>query len=125
MKKIIALLAFIALTITANAGLQTLLGSPVTVNGTTNSSAATIAYAGVPQGTFYIYNGGLASTNALVAYRQVSIDGSNYVTIATYRPTATNTVTDTFGSDPTNMPIYSRVQIVTTNSVSVGVTIQQ
>lgn len=123
MKKLI-IAAILATATLTQAALTTILGDPVTVNGTFNSSQVTIAGASVPQGTLYVYNGGLASTNALIAYRQVSLDGTNFVTVATYNPTATNSTTDTWSAANTNLNIYSRVQIVTTNAVSVGVTLQ-
>lgn len=105
----------------ARASTFTLVGSMATVNNTTSNTAAiamgTLNY---PGGTFYIQNAGLTATGALVINIQASLDNTNFLTIATYHPAATNATTELFSPSYSVQTIYMRAQVITTNSVSVG-----
>lgn len=100
-----------------------IFGSLITVNNTTTNSPGTQlgSYPTVPM-TVYVTNTGLTATTALTVNWQVSIDNTNFLTVASYNPTATNAGTYTWPIAATNQPIYSRFQLVTTNSVTVGLT---
>lgn len=100
-----------------------IFGSLITVNNTTTNSPGVQlgAYPTVPM-TVYVTNTGLTATTALTANWQVSIDNTNFLTVATFNPPATNAGTYTWNIAATNQPIYSRFQLVTTNSVTVGLT---
>jgi hypothetical protein len=91
-----------------------------TVNNTTSNSTglAVGTYSG--SGTFYIQNAGLTATNALKVNVQISADNTNFLTVATYWPAATNATVESYYPS-FSAPLYVRAQVVTTNSVSVGV----
>ncbi len=108
----------------AMAGNNTLIGSMQNVNGTANSTGLVAGTVNVPRGTFLISNGGLTQTNALLVNVQYSLDNTNWLTMATYGPSSTNSTTDTFIPAISPPNIYMRVQVVTTNSVSMGIIYQ-
>ena len=113
--------AFLLIAAAAQADSYMFMGSLVTVNNaTSNSTALAVGTFSVPQGRFYIQNGGLTATNALRVNVQVSVDNTNFVTVATYWPSVTNAVTDSFSPAYSPQTIYLRAQAVTTNSVQVG-----
>ena len=127
MKKIIKFAAVAAVAATlfgflaVKATTYTLVGSMVTVDNTTSNTAAiTLGTFAYPRGTFYIQNGGLTATGALVINIQASVDDTNFITIATYRPAATNATTETYSPAYAAQTIYLRASVVTTNSVQVG-----
>lgn len=93
-----------------------------TVNGLTN----TIANVALPQRTYLIQNTGITGpadgTNALTVNVQVSFDGTTWTTVGTYHPTRTNATVDTYTPSINAVTAYMRIQAVTTNTVTVGVT---
>ena len=103
----------------------TILTSLQTVTGTTNTISTSVGVFPIAGKTLYIQNAGLATTNALAVSFQLSLDGTNFGPMTTYIPTATNAVTDTFAIPVTNLTVYARVQVFTTNAVNVGVTLVQ
>lgn len=127
MKKLILLCAAIV-PLCASAGLVatnaiTLQSvASTTVNGLTNQVTGIT----LPARTYLVQNTGITGpadgTNALVINIQASFDGVNWTTIATYRPSRTNATVDTFAPSVNALTAYTRVQAVTTNTVSVGVT---
>lgn len=125
MKKLIATLLLAAATLGQAATLTTLIGSLQAVNGTTNSGTISLTTAPIQAQSLGVQTGGLASTNALTLYGQVSLDGTNFVTIATYHPTGTNAGSATWSTSFTNLTMYARVQVVSTNAITVGVTLSQ
>lgn len=119
------LLAILAVTWASRAGNYTFLGSMVTVNNTTsNSTALAVGTLSVPEGRFLIQNGGLTATNALRVNVQISIDNTNFLTVATYWPSVTNAATDVYMPSYSAQTVYIRAQAVTTNSVQVGTSYQ-
>ena len=67
----------------------------------------------------------VATTNQLIVNLQISVDGTNFLTVFTYQPSITNAQTDTYNTSSTNFAVYARAQIVTTTNTSVGVIMQQ
>jgi hypothetical protein len=61
------------------------------------------------------------NTNALSVEAQYSFDGTNFATLATYRPTATNAATASYSPASAAKTVYLRARITTTNAVTVGV----
>ena len=125
MKKLLALFGVAALCTAAwycaYAGTQILVGSLSTVNNTTYYTAAyNIGNAFVPSGTFLFSDGGTTATNALSITIQVSFDQTNFTSVGTWYPPVTNAGTWPYTPFPTNMPIYMRGVVTTTNSVQVG-----
>lgn len=115
----------LAVCFTARADSYTFLGTLITVNNTTSNSAALAAGSfSMPAGAFLIQNAGLTATNALRVNLQVSVDNTNFVTVATYWPAATNATTERYSPSYSAQTIYLRAQAVTTNSVSVGLSYQ-
>lgn len=108
--------------IAALGGDTLLLGTLVTVNGTTNTS--TIAVGGVtyPGGWYTIQHGGITATGALTLTAQMSFDQTNYYSVATWTPAVTNAGTYTWLPSFGTQAVYMRVQAVTTNEVSLGST---
>jgi hypothetical protein len=122
----IAALAMLAAFV-AGAGTQVLIGSLLTVNNTTtNSASVTLTEtAAVSAHTLFVQTAGMSNTNALSIAGQVSLDNTNWLTISTFVPAATNAGTVTWSTLATNMLLYGRVVVTTTNSVQLGVTLIQ
>lgn len=117
--------ALVAMCLVARGGSQTFLGTLITVDNTTSNSASLAAGSfSMPSGYFLIQNGGLTATNALRVNVQVSVDNTNFLTVATYYPSVTNAATDRYSPAYSAQTIYMRVQAVTTNSVEVGTSYQ-
>jgi hypothetical protein len=93
----------------------------VTVNGTTNSPSAVACYVSIPPGSYDIQDGGMAATQALVINVQISVDNTNFLTVATWTPPTTNATSWKFNPSYATQPIYLRSQIVTTGAIPVGV----
>ena len=93
-----------------------------TINSATNyGSAVIIGSARVPQPNYMISHGGLATTNAMYAIIQNSLDGINWTSVSTNTFAVTNgpaTMAVALGTQ--SMTVFSRVVIVTTNSVNAG-----
>ena len=102
-------------------GASAILTPLTSFTGTNATSSVAIGTHSLPPKPVYIQNGGLANTNAMVVYGQVSIDNLNFVTICQYQAAVTNAQTDTYTIPLTNVTIYLRALIVTTNAVGVGI----
>lgn len=126
-KKILLSLLLVTLGVGLAYGTQVLIGSLQTVNNTTVNSAGVILpeTANVLPHTLTIQTAGLTATTALSVAGQVSLDSNNWVTVATYLPSSTNAGTVIWTTGQTNMPIYARVAVTTTNSVQIGITLVQ
>ena len=99
------------------------------VTGTTTTNNGTSIQVGgvyVPAKKLIIQNSGLSggTTNSLTVNEQISFDNSNWTTVATYNPAATNSTVDTFSPTLSSQTIYMRAQIITTTNFSVGVLAQ-
>jgi hypothetical protein len=92
------------------------------VNNTTNSgSNVIIGTARVTMPTYSFQHGALTDTNNALYYIQVSFDGSNFQTVSTNRPSTTNAgAIDAVKLPVQQLYVYTRVQFVTTNNVSLG-----
>jgi uncharacterized membrane protein (UPF0182 family) len=92
------------------------------VNNTTNNgSSVIIGTARVSMPTYSLQHGALTDTNNALYYTQISVDGVNFTTIATNKPSSTNAgAIDSFQPSVQRMSVYTRVQFVTTNNVSLG-----
>ena len=96
------------------------------VNGTTNGNNFSLAGVYLPQRSYLIQNGGTtnaAGTNAWSVAIQISLDGTNFTTVATYRPSTTNAAMDVYTPSLSSQTITARAQIITTNPISVGTTV--
>lgn len=97
---------------------------------TANGTAFSIQNVNVPQRYFLIQNTGISGqtnatgpgTNSLAVAVQMSFDGSNWSTVATYKPSRTNAAVDTFAPNFSQLTAYMRCQVITTNTITVGVT---
>jgi hypothetical protein len=90
---------------------------------TNNGSAVIIGAARITMPHYAVQNGGLTATNALVSYVQISLDGTNFMTISTNWPTITNAGIATITVRAQSLNVYSRIVHVTTNNVSVGASV--
>lgn len=96
-----------------------------TAIGITNQVAPTT----FPKRRYIVHHKGIpnqtAATNGLHSLRvlhEFSLDNTNWTTMAEYRPLRTNQVVDVFEPSWNNVTSYFRVRIITTNTVTVGVT---
>ncbi len=103
----------------------TLIGSLLTVNGTTNSTSTAVGTVTLNYSTLYVQNGGLTTTNAMLVYGQISVDNTNWLTVATYTASVTNAGTGTWIVPGTNYTLWGRFQIQTTNATGMGISLQQ
>lgn len=107
----------------ARAATVTIAGSPMIVAaGTTNSSSVTIATASAAiqsQALSVQVVTNLLNTNQIIFYGQVSLDNSNWFTVQSFQCPATNAATYPWTTTFTNMPIYGRIQMVTTNTSAI------
>lgn len=101
-----------------------IIGGLSSINGTSNSTAVASGVTYFPRGTFMVQNGGMTSTNDLRVEAQVSVDQTNYTTIAVYYPSTNAASAETFTCGVGCVTNWMRVRVVTTNAVSVGVTYQ-
>ena len=98
-----------------------LVGNLVTVDTTTSNSAPISLTSPTYIAPFSITHGALATTNNLPTKIQLSLDGTNYITLRTVYPTTTNaSATDSYVAQTTNLTVYLRASITTTNLVTVG-----
>ena len=125
MKKILLLFGIVGLCVPAHAvitatnaiNLQAI--ATTTVNGATN----TVTGVALPNRTYLIQNTGIpGAATALTVNVQASFDGVNWTTVGTYNPTSTNATVDSFNPVVNNITAYTRVQAITTNTVTVGIT---
>jgi hypothetical protein len=96
------------------------VGGMVSVSGTNTSAGLATVTTRPINGTFYVQHGALPSTNALQVMVQHCADNTNFVTVATWWATTTNAATESFTPATATVTNYIRVQVVTTNSVSVA-----
>ena len=120
MKKLFLIASIITICTIAQAAPQILLGSLVSVNGTSNSQVVAMSPLQVNFQVFNFQNGGLSNTNAAALKVQISTDGTNYSTTSTYFFPETNSGGYTYYALSTNLSVYLRVQAVTTNAVLLG-----
>jgi hypothetical protein len=104
-----------------------MVGNLVTVSGTNDFPIVTAGVFNPVRGAYSFLHDGLTSTQALAGYLQLTVDGSNFITLATYTPSATNAITNGLSGEVFSPALsavtYSyRLRIVTTNSLQVGVT---
>ena len=95
----------------------------VSVNGTNSTGTFLVSGAIFPPVTMLIQNSAFQSNpsnfNAAYAtYLQVSIDTSNFVTIATNTTATTNAATTSYSPDISTINATYRVLIVSTNAVT-------
>jgi hypothetical protein len=92
-----------------------------TGGGTSNSTVIALGTVNITPHTLLVQNGGLATTNALTVEAQYSFDGTNFATLATYQPSATNAAVGSYTPSLGAKTVYFRARITTTNSVNVGI----
>lgn len=121
MKKLIASLILCLICAGSYAAPVILIGQLTTVDTTTSNTSPISLSVPTYIAPYSITHGALASTNNLPVKIQLSLDGTNYFTIATRYPTTTNALaTDSYGATTTNLTVYLRASITTTNLVTVG-----
>jgi len=125
MKKILfSAILLAAFAVSSNAA-TTLLGTLVTVDNTTsNSTSVAVTSVTVPAQSLLVSHTLLTNTTSLTGYAQVSLDGTNFVDVATYTPSTTAAGTEAVTMAATNITVYLRFSAVTTNNVGVGVVLQ-
>ena len=123
MKKLLAAFIVICATGLLLAGTSQFVGGLITVNNTTNVTGATAfgAFKCFPPASFAITNSGLTATNALRVNGQFSLDGSNWTTVVTYWPSATNATNEAWYPAAAAQTAYWRLQTITTNSVDLSI----
>lgn len=101
----------------------------VVATTTNNGTAFTLINVAVPPRVFLMQHTGItgqvnsvSGTNSLKVNVQMSFDGANWTTFQTYIPARTNATVDSFAPNLTQVSAYMRVQAITTNTVTVGVT---
>jgi hypothetical protein len=131
MKKILILLVAALAPLYVQAGLvaTNALNLQAVANTTINGPTNAVSGISLPNKTYLIQNTGIpGATNAIFTLNvQASFDGLNWTTIAVYTPTAvsgitTNATVESFQPTVNNVTAYMRVQAVTTNTVTLGVT---
>jgi hypothetical protein len=128
MKNIFALFIGVLIVLPASAQIvgTNSLSLQAVATTTVNGTAFSLGGISIPTRQHLIQNTGITGpsngTNALVVNVQLSMDGSNWVTVSTYRPTTTNATVDLFAPSTHDIACYMRAQAVTTNTVTVGVT---
>lgn len=125
MKKLLLISALVAANLAAIAAPTTIIGSLITVNGTSNSTVVALPAQSVQFQVLNLQNGGLADTNACTLNVQVATgnaDGTTnaFQTISVYKFPTTNATTVSYYTPTTNITFYLRVQAVTTNAVQLG-----
>lgn len=100
----------------------------VVATATNSGTAFQIVNVNVPQRVFLVQHSGItgqvnsvSGTNSLKVNVQMSFDGSNWTTLRTYIPPRTNSTVDSFAPDLSAASAYMRVQVATTNTITVGV----
>lgn len=128
--KTIVLLLFLSL-ITANAAITGTNAFDLQSVVATTATGQTILFtnANLPSRTYLVQHTGItgqvssvSGTNSLKVNVQFSLDNANWTTVATYTPARTNATVDAFTPNVSRVNVYMRTQIVTTNTVTTGVT---
>lgn len=122
--KLIAAATLLLCATAAHAGTQIFFGNLVSVPADTqsNSPAISIGVQPQPNGTVMIQHGTLATTNDIQVKLQLSLDNTNFVTVATWNPTVLTATTETWIPAYTMPPIYMRGSCTNTTAgpISVG-----
>jgi hypothetical protein len=123
MKQALILLGIFSLALVAIAGTHTSVGTLTAVDNTTSNGVQFTSTTIGGSGTICVQNSGGATNTTFTVFDQISLDGTNFVTIGTNRVSVdTSSTTNFYPSFST--AVYRRAQVVTTNSVNVGVTYQ-
>lgn len=101
---------------------QSLSGTNATASYDPNYTASAPSPFSMKPQTFLIQHGGIPTTNTLTVNIQLSVDKTNFFTVATYRPSITNAGLYTYTPRISTNRFYIRASVVTTNATSVGVT---
>ena len=88
--------------------------------GTTNTGWFAIGSVPMPINTYQIYSGGIPTTNTFSGTLQIGFDGTNGIPVSIYWPSSTNAHTDVFNPAASNVTIYARWVITTTNAVQLS-----
>lgn len=123
MKKLIlaAILLVVVVSAPAQITYSNLLLYTAVNNTTNNGNSVIIGTARVTMPTYTLQHGALTDTNNALYYIQVSFDGVNFTTVATNRPSSTNAgAIDAITPSVQRLSVYTRVQFITTNNVSLG-----
>lgn len=110
------------------------------VAGTANGSTSAVAAVRVPLQTFYLQSGQITNapayatnivggvtnvvnvnTNVVKASWQLTLDGTNWVTITNLYRSSTNAGIDTYAVQINSLTVTQRVVVTTSNSIPVGV----
>jgi len=102
----------------AKAGSALIFSGLVTVNNTNAySPTGAVGVVAWPAGKFTFVNGGLTSTNACTKKVQISIDSSNFVTLASFQFSVTNATNALFIMPSGSSTVWMRIETDTTNNV--------
>ena len=121
MKKIIASTLVIA-GLAVHAAPVFLIGNLVSISGTSNSQSIALSPQTVNFSVFSFQNNGLANTNQATLNIQISTDNTNFTTVGQFTFSTTNAGSYGYYQQPTNIPVYMRVQSVTTTNTALGAT---
>jgi hypothetical protein len=132
-------LLFFLLTLGAVAG--TLVFPTTTVNGTVNGPTNSISGAFIPNTPFAIISPNITNapvyvtnvvagvtnvvnviTNCAGVDWQYSLDGTNFTTLDTYNPSGTNAAVDNFTPNTSQLTVYYRARVRTTNALTFTIT---
>ena len=129
MKILIALLLGFAVTATAQIAPTNSLNLQSVASTNVNGTAFSLGGISIPTRQHIIQHTGITGQtsatnglNSLTVNIQLSFDDTNWSTVATYNPSSTNAVTELFAPGSHGITCYMRLQALTTNTVSVGVT---
>jgi hypothetical protein len=125
MKKLLLIAIVATANLMAQAAPTILLGSLVTVNGTSNSQVVALSPQQLGFQVLNFQNGGMTSTNACTLNIQIASGNSDgttnsFQTIGVYTFPTTNAQSVSYYQPSTNVVFYLRVQAVTTNAVALG-----
>jgi hypothetical protein len=101
----------------------TSVGTLTAVNNTTSNGASFTATTLSGSGALTVQNSGAATNTTFLVYDQISLDGTNFMTVGT-NMVSVNAGASTNFYPAFATPVYRRAQIVTTNSVNVSATYQ-
>ena len=97
-------------------------GSLTTVNNTTVlTSSNTVAAVSIQGGNYVISYSGMNVGSNLTVNLQQSLDGTNFGTVASWTPSATNASTVPWTVGGLQLNVWQRFQIVTVGSIGVGI----
>jgi len=115
----LALLATVAITAWSSTLWE---GSLTTVNNTTAySTSNTVTSVSLSAGNYVISDGGVGAGSNLTVNLQWSFDGTNFGTVATWSPSATNSETVPWNIGTLAPQVWQRFQIIAVGSIGVGI----